>query len=271
VSRFTGKVAFITGAGRGQGRSHAVALAAEGACLGLVDLGSSGSVVHPATVTATAEDLRETARLVSEAGGRALSFEADVRDFDALVEAAAQTAEAFGGIDFVVANAGITDGYFTVEELPVSHWNTMIDINLTGVFHTCKATVAHVRRRGPGGAFVLVSSDVGMKPIGGLSHYVAAKIGVRSLAQSLAKELGPEGIRANSLHPGPINTDMTAAMEELNGVSRAELLAGFRDAQVIPQDIEVRDATAALLWLLSDDARYVTAHELVVDAGISKK
>jgi NAD(P)-dependent dehydrogenase (short-subunit alcohol dehydrogenase family) len=81
----------------------------------------------------------------------------------------------------------------------------MIDINLTGVFHTCKATVAHVRRRGPGGAFVLVRSDVGMKPIGGLSHYVAAKIGVRSLAQSLAKELGSERIRANSLHPGPIN------------------------------------------------------------------
>jgi NAD(P)-dependent dehydrogenase (short-subunit alcohol dehydrogenase family) len=122
LSRFTGKVAFITGAGRGQGRSHAVALAAEGACLGLVDLGSSGSVVHPATVTATSEDLRETTRLVSEAGGRALSFEADVRDFDALVEAASQTATAFGGIDFVVANAGITDGYFTVEELPVSHW-----------------------------------------------------------------------------------------------------------------------------------------------------
>jgi NAD(P)-dependent dehydrogenase (short-subunit alcohol dehydrogenase family) len=193
-----------------------------------------------------------------------------VRDFAALARAADETAVELGAIDYVVANAGITDGFFSVEDLPVEHWTTMIDINLTGVFYTCKATVPHVRRRGPGGAFVLVSSDVGMKPIGGLSHYVAAKTGVRSLAQSLAKELGPEGIRANSLHPGPINTDMTAAMEELNGIPRAELLAGFRAAQVIPRNIEIQDVTAALLWLLSGEARYVTAHELVVDAGISK-
>ena len=271
MGRFDGKVAFITGAGRGQGRSHAVALAAEGADVALLDLGSAGVVEHPPTRTATSEDLAETKRLVEEQGRRALSFEADVRDFGALARAADASATALGGIDYVVANAGITDGFFTVEELPLEHWNTMININLTGVFHTCKATVGYVRRRGPGGAFVLVSSDVGMKPIGRLGHYVAAKIAVRSLAQSLAKELGAEGIRANSLHPGPIDTDMTGAMEELNGVSRAELLAGFRDAQVIPQNIEVRDATAAVLWLLSDEARYVTAHELVVDAGISKQ
>jgi NAD(P)-dependent dehydrogenase (short-subunit alcohol dehydrogenase family) len=125
---------------------------------------------------------------VEEQGRRALSFAADVRDFGALARAADETATALGGIDYVVANAGITDGSFTVEELPLEHWNTMIDVNLTGVFHTCKASVGHVRRRRFGGAFVLVSSDVGMKPIGGLCHYVAAKIGVRSLAQSLAKD-----------------------------------------------------------------------------------
>jgi SDR family mycofactocin-dependent oxidoreductase len=271
LGQFDGKVAFITGAGRGQGRSHAVALAAEGADVALLDLGSVATLEHPAYETATADDLAETKRLVEEHDRRALTFEVDVRDFDAQKAAADETAATLGGIDYVVANAGISDGFFPVWDLPVENWNTMIDINLTGVFYTCKATVPHVRERGPGGAYVLISSIVAMKAYGWLSHYVAAKTGVRGLALSMAKELGPEKIRCNSLHPGAINTDMTAMMTKLGGVPTEDLLQQFRDAQLIAENVEIRDSTAAVVWLLSDQARMVTGLEMSVDAGESKK
>jgi SDR family mycofactocin-dependent oxidoreductase len=268
---FDGKVAFITGAARGHGRSHADRIAAEGADVALIDLGDSGKVEHPPYRTATSDDLATTKAMVEAHGRRAPTFEVDVRDFAGLQAAADETASTLGGIDYVVANAGISDGFYPVWDLPIENWNTMIDINLTGVFYTCKATVPHVRERGAGGSMVLISSVTAMKAYGWLSHYVAAKIGVRGLAQSLAKELGPEDIRCNSLHPGAINTDMTKAMNEFSGVSVEELLQQFRDSQLIPKNIEVRDATAAVVWLLSDEARFVTGHEMVVDAGESKK
>lgn len=268
---FDGKVAFITGAGRGQGRSHAVRIAEEGGDVALLDLGSAGRVEHPPYRTATSDDLQETKRLVEETGRRALAFEADVRDYAAMKAAADETAEAFGGIDFVVANAAISDGFYALWEMPLENWNTMVDVNLTGVFHTCRATVDHVRRRGAGGAYVLVCSQVTMKAYGWLSHYAAAKSGVRGLAWSMAKELGPEGIRVNTLHPGAIHTDMTAAMTEFSGVPTEDLLQQFRDAQMIPHNIEIRDSTAALVWLLSDEARFVTGLEMGVDGGESKK
>jgi SDR family mycofactocin-dependent oxidoreductase len=268
---FDGKVAFITGAARGHGRSHAERIAAEGADVALIDLGDAGRVEHPPYRTATSADLATTGELVEAHGRTALTFEVDVRDFDGLKAAADQTAAELGGIDYVVANAGISDGFYPVWDLPVEHWNTMIDINLTGVFYTCKAAVPHVRERGRGGALVLISSVTALKAYGWLSHYVAAKTGVRGLAQSLAKELGPEGIRCNSLHPGAINTDMTKAMNEFSGIPVEDLLRQFRDSQLLDQNIEIRDATAAVVWLLSDEARFVTGHEMVVDAGESKK
>jgi NAD(P)-dependent dehydrogenase (short-subunit alcohol dehydrogenase family) len=152
-------------------------------------------------------------------------------------------------------------------ELPVENWQTMIDINLTGVFYTCKATVPHVRSRGAGGAYVLVSSIAAQKFYGWLSHYTAAKTGVCALAMAMAKELGPEGIRSNSLHPAAIHTYMTDAMVELGGVPLESLLQQFRDQQLIARNIEVRDATAAVVWLLSDEARFVTGTQLTVDGG----
>jgi SDR family mycofactocin-dependent oxidoreductase len=271
MGRFDGKVAFITGAARGQGRSHALRLAEEGADLALVDLGGAGRVEHPAYPTSSAEDLQRTTKEIEALGRRVLSFEVDVRDFGGLSAAADQTARALGGIDFVVANAGISDGFFPVWDLPVENWQTMIDINLSGVFYTCKATVPHVRQRGAGGAFVLVSSVAAVKYYGWLSHYVAAKAGVRALAVSLAKEVGPEGIRCNSLHPAAIDTAMTDAMTLLGGVPKEQLLKQFREAQLIPRNLEVRDSTAAVVWLLSDEARFVTGSELIVDAGESQK
>jgi NAD(P)-dependent dehydrogenase (short-subunit alcohol dehydrogenase family) len=272
VGQFDGKVAYITGAGRGQGRSHAVRLAAEGADVALVDMGGAGSVEHPAYETATAGDLAETKRLCEEQGRRALTFEVDVRDHAGLQKSAQETAAELGGIDFVIANAGITDGFFPTWEIPIENWNTMIDINLTGVFYTVRATVPHVRRRGPGGALVLVSSNVAShKAVGYLSHYVAAKIGVRNLAFALASELGPDGIRCNSLHPAAIHTAMTDHMVKFSDIPIENLLQQFRDSQLLSVNLEPRDSTAAVVWLLSDEARYVTGTEFNVDAGDSRK
>ncbi|MBN3454657.1 mycofactocin-coupled SDR family oxidoreductase [Mycobacterium sp. DSM 3803] len=272
MGQFTGKVAFITGAGRGQGRSHAVRLATEGADLALLDLGSAGTVSHPPYRCATSEDLKETVRLCEQQGARVNAYEVDVRDYAGMAEAADDTAAGLGGIDFVIANAGITDGFYPTWEIPLENWQTMIDINLTGVFHTVKATVPHVRKRGRGGSLVLVSSNVAThKACGYLSHYVAAKIGVRSLAMALAKELGPEGIRCNSLHPAAIKTEMTQHMVDFSDKTMEELLQQFRDSQLLAVDLEPRDSTAAVVWLLSDEARYVTGLEFNVDAGDSRR
>ena len=269
--RFSGKVAFITGGARGQGRSHALRLAREGADIALVDLGSAGRVDDPTYNTSTSADLEQTREDVLALGRRCLSFEVDVRDYDRLALAAKDTAARLGGIDHVIANAGITDGFHRTWELPVENWRTMIDINLTGVFHTCKATVPHLIERGAGSSLVLISSGVGLKVVPRLAHYVAAKMALRGLTTSLAQELGEYGVRCNTVLPGGINTEMTTAMVELNGVPREQLLAGFRAGQLINEDLEVADTTAAVLWLLSDEARLVTGLEMTVDAGESKK
>lgn len=269
--RFEGKVAFVTGAGRGQGRSHAVRLAAEGADVALVDLGRAGKVENPPYRTATIDDLEATRAEIRALGGRAEVFEADVRDHDSLVRAADETARRLGGIDYVIANAGITDGFHRTWELPPAHWQTMIDINLTGVFHTCHATVPRLIERGAGSALVLISSGVGIKPVPRLAHYVTAKMALRGLSVSLAAELGPYGIRCNTVHPGGIGTEMTTAMAELNQVPREDLLAGFRAGQLLPGDLGTGDSTAAVLWLLSAEARMITGLEMTVDAGESKK
>lgn len=271
MGRFDGKVVFVTGAARGQGRSHALRLAEEGADLALVDIGSAGTVENPAYPVSGAADLEATRKEIEGMGRRALAFEVDVRDHAGLQAAADETAAALGGIDHVIANAGISDGFRPVWELSAENWQTMIDINLSGVFYTCKATVPHLRRRGAGSALVLVGSIASIKFYGWLSHYTAAKAGVRALAGALAKELGPEGIRCNSLHPAAIDTTMTDAMVQLGGVAKEQLLEQFRDSQLIPHNLEIKDSTAAALWLLSDEARFVTGLELIVDAGESKK
>jgi NAD(P)-dependent dehydrogenase (short-subunit alcohol dehydrogenase family) len=270
-SRFAGKVAFITGGARGQGRSHALRLAREGADIALVDLGAAGRVNDPHYNTATSAELKKTREDILALGRHCESFEVDVRDYSGLARAAADTAARLGGIDFVIANAGITDGFHRTWELPVANWQTMIDINLTGVFYTCKATVPHLIDRGKGSALVLISSGVGLKAVPRLAHYVSAKMALRGLGASLAQELGEYGIRCNTVLPGGINTEMTTAMVELNDVPREQLLAGFRAGQLINADLEVADTTAAVLWLLSDEARLVTGLEMTVDAGESKK
>jgi NAD(P)-dependent dehydrogenase (short-subunit alcohol dehydrogenase family) len=268
--RFAGRVAFITGAGRGQGRSHALRLAELGADMALVDLGSAGLVSSPNYATATRGDLNSVADEIRGLGRRAVVVEADVRSAEQMVDAARTTVDQLGRLDYVVANAGITDGFAPTWELAPENWQTMIDINLTGVFHTVRATIPHLLTQPAGRGLVLIGSGVAIKAVPNLSHYVAAKFGVRGLSAALAVELGPFGIRCNSVHPAGIDTDMTTAMVELNGIPREELLERFRSGQLIKTNVEISDITAAVAWLLSDEARFVTGVELTVDAGESK-
>lgn len=269
--RFSGRVAFVTGAGRGQGRSHALRLAREGADVALVDLGGAGAIDHPPYPTATRADLAAVAAEVRAIGRSAEVFEVDVRDPAGLQAAADAAAERLGGIDHLVVNAGITDRFHNTWELPVENWRTMIDVTLSGAFYTCRAVVPHLLRRAENASVVLIGSGVAIKAVPGLSHYVAAKAGLVGLAEALAAELGPHGIRCNSVHPAGVDTDMTTAMVELNGIPREELLSGFRERQLIARNVEIDDVTAAVTWLLSDEARRVTGLAMTVDAGETKK
>src|SRR5437868_3477639 len=204
TGRVEGKVAFITGAARGQGRSHAITLAREGADIIAVDLCAQiGSVPYP---MATPEDLAETVKEVEAAGRRIVATQADVRDYDAVKQALDDGVAQLGRLDIVSANAGITS-YDRAEDLAEQTWQDVIDVNLTGEWHAAKAAIPHLRA-GRRGSMILTSSDAGLKPLQNLAHYVAAKHGVIGLMRTLALELAPDFIRVNALAPTTVDTPM---------------------------------------------------------------
>jgi (+)-trans-carveol dehydrogenase len=274
--KLEGKVAFITGAARGQGRSHAVRLAEEGADIIAVDLCDQvGSVPYP---MATPEDLAETAKEVEALDRRIVATQADVRDFDALKQALDAGVAELGHVDIVSANAGIVS-YGPAAELDETTWQDMIDVNLTGVWHTCKAAIPHLIRQGTGGSIVITSSAAGLMAYPGLAHYVSAKHGLVGLMRTLALELAPHFIRVNSVHPTSVNTPMVQNdaskrlflpdVENPSPEQFAEVSAAM-NALPIPW-VEARDISNAVLWLASDEARYVTGVTLPVDAGTLTK
>lgn len=248
--RLAGKVAFVTGAGRGQGRSHAVRLAQEGADIIAVDIcGQMDSVPYS---LATDEDLRETAAAVEALDRRIVATKADVRDFAGLKKALDDGVAELGRLDIVSANAGI----FSVgaaHELSATSWNEMIDVNLNGVWRTAKAAVPHMQR---GGSIVLTSSGNGAAPAPLFAHYVAAKYGVVGLMKSLALELASRGIRVNALMPGAVDTNMIKDFRDMT-------LSSIRYAPSEPPNEHMKllqpvEISNALVFLASDDARYVT-------------
>ena len=269
-----GKVAFVTGAARGQGRSHAVRLAQEGADVIAVDLLEPvGTVGYP---LATLEDMDETVRQVEALDRRIVASKADVRDSAALKAAVDDGVAQLGRLDIVLANAGIAS-FAPVDELTDEMWDDMIDINLTGVFKTVRAAVPHLKAGGNGGAIVLTSSTAGIKGLANLAHYVAAKHGVVGLVKTLANELAPHMIRVNSVHPTSVDTDMIHN-EETYGlfrpdkpkseVTREEAAESFKTLNALPVEwVAPVDISNAILWLVSDDARYVTGVQLPIDAG----
>ncbi|HEY9417312.1 MAG TPA: mycofactocin-coupled SDR family oxidoreductase [Pseudonocardia sp.] len=272
MGRVEGKVAFVTGAARGQGRSHALRLAQEGADIIAVDVCQQAETVpYP---LATEADLAETVKLVEDLDRRIVSRQADVRDLGALERVVQEGVAELGRLDIVCANAGILS-IGPSWELTEHQWNEMIDVNLTGVWKTVKAAIPAMIAAGNGGSLILTSSIAGLQAFGYLAHYTAAKHGVVGLMRTLSVELAQHNIRCNTVNPTTVNTDMihNSTLYELflggmKGATRADAESGFTglNGMKLPW-VEPVDISNAVLWLASDESRYVTGTTQVVDAG----
>ena len=272
MGRVTGQVAFITGAARGQGRSHALRLAEEGADIVAIDITEQIDTVQ--FPMSTPEDLAETIRLVKACGQNVIGRQVDVRNQEALDAVVAETIDEFGHIDIVSANAAIF-GTACNWETTEPQWNDVIDVNLTGVWHTIKAVVPSMIAARRGGSIVLTSSSAGLRASPYMAAYTAAKHGVVGIMRSLAKELGQFGIRVNSVHPSAVATPMILNewflkdfLPGSNQPGRDELDAAFRELHALPVGIlDPIHISNAVLWLSSDEAKYITGVALPVDAG----
>jgi len=264
-----GKVAFITGAARGQGRAEAVRLAADGASIIAVDICDQiASVPYP---LATPDDLALTVKLVEDNGARIVAQQADVRDLDALKSALQTGVDDLGRLDIVVANAGIAP----MQSGPEG-WRDVIDVNLTGVYHTVEVAIPTLIEQGDGGSIVLTSSVAGLIGVGshdaGAVGYVAAKHGIVGLVRIYANLLAQHSIRVNSVHPAGVDTPM------INNEATRQWLGSIADkspqemGNALPvQVLQPEDIANAVAWLVSDEARYITGVTLPVDAGSVNK
>jgi SDR family mycofactocin-dependent oxidoreductase len=265
VSRLAGKVAFITGAARGQGRSHAVRLASEGADVILSDICSA--VETNAIRPSAPEDLLQTVKEVEALGRRVVWEQVDVRDANALRALADRGAAELGHIDVVVANAAILN-WAKSHELTQEQWQNVIDVNLTGVFNTVQSTLPHLLGQGTGGSIIITSSFAALKGTPFTLSYTAAKYGVIGIAKAIAHEYGDYNIRANTIHPCGVNTPMGDAGGLMALVAERASTVGPLFMNTLPVSIiEPEDISATVAWLASDDSKYLTGAEIPVDAG----
>jgi SDR family mycofactocin-dependent oxidoreductase len=274
AGRVEGKVAFITGAARGQGRSHAVRLAEEGADIIAIDvckrISSNEDIPAP-----TPDDLAETADLVKNLNRRVVTAEVDVRDYAAVKAAVDSGVEQLGRLDIIVANAGIGNGGQTLDLTSEADWNDMIDVNLSGVWKTVKAAVPHLISGGRGGSIILTSSVGGLKAYPHTGHYIAAKHGVVGLMRTFAVELGHQSIRVNSVHPTNVNTPlfmnegtMKLFRPDLENPGPDDMAVVAQMMHVLPIGwVEPVDISNAVLFLASDESRFVTGLPMTVDGG----
>lgn len=273
AGRVEGKVAFITGAARGQGRSHAVRLAEEGADIIAIDICGPVSS-NPQIAPATRDDLAETADLVKQLNRRVVTAEVDVRDYAAVKAAVDNGVEQLGRLDIICANAGIGNGGQTLDHTSEEDWNDMIDVNLSGVWKSVKAAVPHLISQG-GGSIILTSSVGGLKAYPHTGHYIAAKHGVVGLMRTFAVELGHHSIRVNSVHPTNVNTPlfmnegtMKLFRPDLENPGPDDMRVVAQMMHVLPVGwVEPVDVSNAVLFLASDESRYVTGLPMTVDAG----
>ncbi|MGC2656164.1 MAG: mycofactocin-coupled SDR family oxidoreductase [Mycobacterium sp.] len=266
----SGKVALITGAARGQGRAHALRLAADGAAIIAVDLCEQiASVPYP---LANSDDLAATVKLAEDAGARIVARQGDVRHRASLTAALQAGLDDFGRLDIVVANAGIAP-----MQAGADGWRDVIDVNLTGVYHTIEAAIPTMIEQGDGGSIVLISSAAGLAGIGsadaGSIGYAAAKHGMVGLMRVYANLLATQSIRVNSVHPAGVDTPMInnefirSWLAQVAGPGSAQNLGNALPVSVLqPEDI-----ANAVAWLVSDQARYITGITLPVDAGYLNK
>jgi SDR family mycofactocin-dependent oxidoreductase len=273
MSRLEGKIAFITGAARGQGRSHAIRLATEGADIIAVDICKQiDTVPYPLS---TPEDLEQTVKEVEALGRRIVATEADVRDAAAIQSVVDAGIAEFGRLDIVLANAGIAPHSVQEKDALKAYMDT-VDVNLNGVRHTVQAAAPFMIKQNQGGAIVVTSSAQGLSGAGGTGTgandgYVAAKHGVVGLMRTWAHWLAPHMIRVNSIHPNGVSTPMVLN-EPLQAFINQNPEVAQSLSNLMPVElIEARDVSNAIAWLVSDEARYVTGVTLPVDAGFAAK
>jgi (+)-trans-carveol dehydrogenase len=265
-------VALVTGAARGMGRAHALRLARDGADLLLCDIDETAPQL--AYELAASGDLEETAELARAQGARVISAIADVRSQAQLDALVASGRDEFGHVDILVANAGVT-GYAPAHQIDEDTWALMQDVNLGGAWRSAKAVIPGMIERGEGGVLLFISSGLGVKGMAEASHYAAAKHGVVGLMRSLALELAPYFIRANTIHPAGTNTPMAhnqmhyrRAAPDVAEPTLDDAIHMFRSIAALPIDwTEPEDIANAVAWLASDEARYVTGVTMMVDAG----
>jgi SDR family mycofactocin-dependent oxidoreductase len=269
-----GRVALVTGAGRGQGRSHALRLASEGADVIAVDIGG-GRVETISYDLASEADLDSTVKEIEAMGRRAVKAVADVRSLSELQAAVDAGLSQLGKVDIVCANAGI-GSWAVAWEMTEQQWKDMIDINLTGVFNAARAALPSMVERGEGGSVVLTSSTAGLRAYANTAHYTAAKHGVIGLMKVLAQEAGPHRIRVNAVCPTTVRTplvinDSTFELfaPHLENPTEDDVREPFESLNILPGVawIEPEDVSDAVLFLCSDAAKYITGVALPIDAG----
>ncbi len=259
-----GRVAFVTGAAHGQGRAAALALADEGVKIAALDV--ARPLQYPGYKTGSSDDLESLATECRKRGVECLTFAADVRDSQAVKEATDRTAALFGAIDVLFNNAGIC-GYAMAHEMTEDAWDSMLDINLKGAWLVAKHVIPHMIKN-KRGVIINNSSVGGLRGMGRLSHYAASKWGLTGLTKSWAIELAPHGIRVVSIHPTGVNTPMNDGLAELEGLTPREV-AERSAGNLLPVPwIEAEDVAAAIVYLASDQARFVTGSQFVIDAGL---
>lgn len=265
TGRVQDKIVLVTGAARGMGRSHALRLAEEGADLVLIDIcGPVAGIDYP---MATEDDLAQTAAAVTALGRRAVAATVDVRDEAALAANVDDAVATLGGLDAAVANAGVlTAGSW--DTTTAADWRTVVDINLIGVWNTDRAAIPHLLERG-GGSLVNISSTSGIKGCPLTLPYTASKHGVVGLSTALANELAAQSIRVNTVHPTGVATGLRApGLHERLGAEQSGLAAIYQNALPVA-GVEPLDVSHAVVYLVSDESRYVTGTQLKVDAGMT--
>ncbi|WP_336659841.1 mycofactocin-coupled SDR family oxidoreductase [Leucobacter sp. USHLN153] len=279
AGKLAGKVALVTGAARGQGRSHAIRLAQDGADIIAIDFVSEVDSVAPFYGPSTEADLAETVRQVEALDRRIFTSKADVRDIDALTEAVNEGVAQLGRLDIVVANAGIFTFGTETHRVDEQSWSDLMDINITGVWHTYKAAAEHLIASGPGGSVIIISSLAGFKGLANVAAYTTTKHAIVGLMKVLANELGPHQIRVNTIHPNAIDTPMVKN-ETTYKLFRPDLEhPTLEDAEpafggLNPFGIgfiEPIHVSNAVAWLASDESYYVSGGQIPVDAGAAIK
>ena len=268
---FDGKVAFVTGAGHGQGRSHAQHYAKHGADVVVTDI-CENIETNPYDLS-TSDELEETASMVEDEGQEALAIEMDVREEDEVSAAVDEAVDHFGHIDVLANNAGIFNAA-DMTEMPEQQWDEMIDTNLKGVWLASKHVGQHFVERGDGGKIVSTSSTAGTIAVPGSGHYIAAKHGVLGLTKTLALELAEYDVNVNAVCPTGVQTPMIAGFSEAYGEEMMNEMGELTGPWSVFDDVEMIEATdvsEAYMWLSSDAARYVTGIGLPVDAGMTSK